>query len=425
MISLKTFLTVLFRYCDAQQLDCMFARLYKAENLTKFKKNIAVFVPRAHRAAIIKMLRVWPDIEVMGMVRHPTFTRVHLHGIKQGQCRFLALDMHHEASYEGTPYLNLSNILLRKVESACGIGFEPHPVDLALITLFEDILKPRIVPDKARQTIIRTLKSDRANLHDALMVYGGVDAPAHLDNIIDIYDQHAMRKLIASFRRFAYQTESVGALINRAACYIGQAYQAIFARGDLHIAVVGTDGSGKTTLVNNLAPLLRNSRDQLVQYAMLPRLHDKISNLLPLSHSKPRAPILSHIILLYQFITCWLAQIMPRRYSRTIIYDGYIGALNIDPQSAGYTGSRRFAQWLLRYLPAIDVVVWMATPPSIAHKRNGKTDLSALTRNYALYKEFTEQAKTHLVYTTTTDMDEFIKQLCMLMQERVTTDGAV
>jgi hypothetical protein len=419
MISLKTFLTVLFRYCDEHQLDCMFARHYTAENLSKFQKNIAVFAHRKNLSAIVKMLTVWPDIELMGRVRHPTFTRLYIHGIKQSQCRFLALDIHHEASFEGTPYLNLSDIFLRQTESATQIGSEPHPVDLALIVLFDDILKSRFVPDQARQSLMRALKNERRQLHDALITYCGVDAPIHLDNVIDIYDGRAMRKLISGFRHFAYQTQSIGAYVNRLAYHVAQIYQAVWARGDLHLAIIGTDGSGKSTLVHNMIPAWRNSRDEIAQSHILPHLHDKIGHGLPRTKTSKRYPFWSNIILVYQFILCWIARFVPRRNSRTILYDGYIGTIMIEPEETGFTGSAKFAKTLLRFLPRLDAVIWMATPPSIAHSRKTQSGLNKLTRDYALYKQFAEESNTHMVYTTTTDMDHFIKELCMLLQERM------
>jgi energy-coupling factor transporter ATP-binding protein EcfA2 len=422
MISLKTFLTVLFRYCDEKQIECLFARRYPTAIFKEFQKNISIFAQQSHLPTIIKMLTVWPDIQLTGVIPHPGFTRLYIHGVKQGQCRFLALDIHHEATFEGTAYLHLNEIMLRKVPSETGLGFEPSIIDLGLIALFDDILKPRFVPEQARQDIIRAIKSERQEFFDTLVLYMGADAPVHVGNVIDIYDTHAMRKLAGAFRRFAYRTQGIGVYLDRLADGVRRFYHMCCSRGDLRIAIIGSTGSGKSTIVSGLTPFMRNSRDQVTRYVMLPKLWDKISDGLPRhahDHSHTRNPVLSCVVLTYQIALCWLDTLKPRRYSRTLLFDGHISTIMINPDDFRYGGPDGFARFMTRLLPRTHLYVWVATPPSVAHQRRSDINLGLLTREYAFYKEFAEQQTAHVVYTASADIAEFLQMSCEQIQNQI------
>ncbi|HEY1096072.1 MAG TPA: hypothetical protein VGF14_02410 [Alphaproteobacteria bacterium] len=423
MIDLKTFLHVLFKYAEEQKINCCFARSYDDTLFTEDHSDIDIAVTKNAIPKIIKMVEAWPDLQLTGLVEQTNNTMLYIHGIKQSGSSFLCLDIHHRLAFQSVPYLNLSEIFLRQEPAACGIGYQPHPIDTALIYFFSHVLNHKNLTVKARHSITYALKQDRQSFLDTMVIYFGPDAEGLLDHLLDDQDKRAIRRFRSLFMTLSYRTRGMGIWINLLFEKAETLLQRMFNRGDIRIVIMGTDGSGKTTLIKSLSPQLKFVRQNIIHAHLLPvlpgqkELDSTKVNAAP--HALPnRNWVISNLKLVYYFVLYWLDALLPRRGNRFIIYDRYISDILADPRRFRFGGSMKFAALIIKFLPKIHYYIWVSTPPSIAFGRKPEVPLTVMNQQFEFYKAHIETLPHKFIYTISNTPDELLDTMCRSLEKQ-------
>lgn len=162
----------------------------------------------------------------------------------------------------------------------------------------------------------------------------------------------------------------------------------IFNPTGLSIAVVGTDGSGKSTVINRVIQELAPSFRRTIIYHWKPKIFNGIysKNIVVTEPHKeaPRSVIISSLKLIVytlQYGIGYFLQIYPKKIKSTfIIFDRYYYDMIVDQRRFRMKLPKKIIQFFSNFIPKPDLVFYLKTDPSIALKRKNELDLRELER---------------------------------------------
>ena len=161
----------------------------------------------------------------------------------------------------------------------------------------------------------------------------------------------------------------------------------------LCIAVVGSDGAGKSTLIERLKEDLAGAFRHTVVFHLRPSLRGPVTAQRPATdpHGKPpHPPWVSLFKLAYYamiYTLGYLAAVRPRLVRSTLVFfDRYYDDLLVDPRRYRYGGSARLAHHTRRLIPRPDLVLVLDVPEGELSRRKQEVSTSELRRQRAAYR---------------------------------------
>ena len=179
----------------------------------------------------------------------------------------------------------------------------------------------------------------------------------------------------------------------------------IFNQPGYSIAFLGTDGSGKSTIIKNITPILNKSFHKSVYYEhMRPNKFPSIAKLLgkneeiTYSVSNPHNGVSSGFFgslarLLYyslDYTFGFYIKIWPKKAIRSCvwIFDRYYYDYLIDPKR----GKIKLPKWIFKVvklvIPKPDLILCLGTDPQVIHKRKPELDIKEVKRQVFELKKF-------------------------------------
>ena len=172
----------------------------------------------------------------------------------------------------------------------------------------------------------------------------------------------------------------------------------------LTIAVLGPDGSGKSTLIDEIT--CANLPFEEKYYFHLKPIYSKEANNENQRVDNPHfyplySPLKSYLKLiyfLYQYNTGYRKNIV-KLISRSsiIIFDRYYDDILADQKRYRYGGSIMIAKWIKRYIPKLDLYIILYAKPDVIFKRKKEVQYNELKRQLASYESLADGKKYFLV----------------------------
>ena len=163
------------------------------------------------------------------------------------------------------------------------------------------------------------------------------------------------------------------------------------------IAVLGSDGAGKSTLIKNLIQDLEGAFRRKAVFHFMPALFRKkqgkpVTN----PHGKPPRSWLTSIIkLIYYWLDYNLGywfKIRPALVRSTfVIFDRYYDDLLVDPKRYRYGGSKWLAKLLQRFIPRPDLWLILDVPEEEILRRKQEVPLKEIQRQRKAYRDLAEE----------------------------------
>ena len=160
----------------------------------------------------------------------------------------------------------------------------------------------------------------------------------------------------------------------------------------LVVAVLGPDGSGKTTVIEHLERELAPAFRRVRRFHLRPRFGSGPSNAAPVTNPHGEAPrgrlasVAKLALFLADYWLGWLRLVLPARAKSTlVVFDRYFHDMLVDPRR--YRLPVRFsgAQWLAPGVPQPDLWLVLHASPEQLVARKGEIDLATATRLSAGY----------------------------------------
>lgn len=185
---------------------------------------------------------------------------------------------------------------------------------------------------------------------------------------------------------------------------LGRAARRIARPAGLHIAILGSDGAGKSTLIAQLNPenLPCVRRRRLFHFR--PHLLEANSGRAPVSDphgSPPRSRVASVAKLLYYFFDQWagyLVAVWPAKIrNELVIFDRSFEDILIDPRRYRLSCTEGLARLLKYLIPRADLTFVLDVEPALVHARKPELPLVEIERQRAAFQQLAKTDRRHIL----------------------------
>ena len=154
----------------------------------------------------------------------------------------------------------------------------------------------------------------------------------------------------------------------------------------LNVALLGSDGTGKTTLLSLLKPLLEPCFRKQILFHFRPMLLEKPSRgVVTDPHGQPpRHPVACVLKVFYYYLDTLLGhfvKVLPAKVRSTLVlFDRNFWDLLVDQRRYRLKGTRPLAAFLARLLPSPDITLVLEGTPETIHLRKPELGVEELRR---------------------------------------------
>ena len=171
----------------------------------------------------------------------------------------------------------------------------------------------------------------------------------------------------------------------------------------LVVAIYGTDGSGKSTVIQQVSTNVHAAFRRIERFHHRPLLRSRASQG-PVTdpHGKPlRGTALSMAKLGYWLVQYWIgwgAKVFPSKVRSTLVlFDRYYDDVKADPRRYRYGGPRWFARLVGKLIPKPDLSIILDVPAEVAHARKPELALDEVRGLRNAYLTLAREINAHVV----------------------------
>jgi thymidylate kinase len=164
------------------------------------------------------------------------------------------------------------------------------------------------------------------------------------------------------------------------------------------VALLGPDGSGKSTVLKRLMEQMRPAFRRTETYHLRPPLRRSVGTSVPVTdpHAQPPRGLLMSLVKLgywwLEYVAGYLIHIAPARIRSTlIVFDRYYDDLLIDPKRYRWGSSMVWARWVRKGIPRPDLVYVLLAEPHILLARKQEVTREELERQLQAYRMWADQ----------------------------------
>jgi len=205
------------------------------------------------------------------------------------------------------------------------------------------------------------------------------------------------------------------------------------------VAILGTDGAGKSTVINAILPALNAAtHNAVVVQHLRPTLLPPLARLKGKKHL-PAGPVLephgsspsgalgslfrmAYLILDY-LLGYWLwTRPKIAKQPTVVIFDRYAYDMTLDPRRFRIGMSSRVAGWFAALAPKPDLIICLHGDPEIIAARKGELPVEETKRQVNALREFARHEPRAVLISTDTGIDEtrdqVLQTLCTFLDKR-------
>lgn len=387
--------------------------LIDKNDVNKFYTLLDEVLINSNAKIITKYGKLTPRICIAGIINNSLFG--------------LQLDVH-----EGIlPYkifdMFSADFLLSRVKVHNNI-FVADDNDSDLIAFLKEILNNSICKEKYFNSAKRVLQEENIYKNSLLSIYGE-EFVKMLDKTMNAeYNKGNIKELSKLAKNNI--VNNLNKRIQVIFSSIGRAHRFINPPG-FTIAFLGTDGAGKSTIINNITPALNEAVHNSLHYEhMRPNFTPNISQLFskkkysgPTTNphaAKPSGFIGSLFRLFYYTIDYtfgYFIKIYPQNVKKSTIwfFDRYYYDYLIDPKRARIS----LPQWIIKavsyIIPKPDLIICLGANPDVIFKRKPELPLSEIKIQVKKLKKFAEENKNSYWIDTEKSIEDSTNQVFNLI----------
>jgi hypothetical protein len=361
-------------------------------------------LPRAVRA-----LRFIEGVRIVGYAEHPHVVSVFLAGTSSTPgSRSLQVDFFGKLGWKGLPYLPVDAVLQAAITRSAGnLNFlVPSTVHEAIISLLTNLLISGWLKEKYLPKVQGTFASHRLEVIGDLLPQFDLKAATRLvdsvidgdrQNVLDCVGSLRASLVVRSLLRMPYRS------ISAIARHYTMEFSALYLPESLEsVCILGTEGSGKTRLIESLIPILQSSAKVVENRPakLLLTLGRPPGNMAESADPRagvPSGPLVSMANVVLWQLEEWVSQFRRTRNLLLRICEGYYHDLLIDPKKYSYSGPMWFARLVGALLPTHDL--WILLDPS-SDGMQSEIQQGALAKTHAqleAYRSFVRTRKRYVI----------------------------
>jgi len=365
---------------------------------------------------IIKNFCFEENMQIVQKMHHDIWAKnFFLFNPKNGD--FLNLDLYAELSRKGIVYFQEDEIFntLKSYENIPILSNEKEFINY--------FIKKFDKNDFSKQNFIhlRSLYLDSNNLcNDTLKIF----FPNYNNMVIDSFKNNNFALILENHYNIIqdfYALKSNN--LKREIIDFKRTVTRIFNPTGLSISFLGPDGSGKSTIINELLsnrlPFRRKDYFHLKPFPSNTKNTVTVEN----PHSQKVYSLTKSYIKLsyfiYQYNFGWIKHILKLKIkSSLVIFDRYYDDLLVDHKRYRYGGSKLVAKVTRYFIPKPDLYFILTTNPKVIYERKQEVSFEELERQVKAYRELADNKQYFNIDVNRTP-EEIVKEITLIIMEKM------
>ncbi|MBI3897913.1 MAG: thymidylate kinase-like protein [Gammaproteobacteria bacterium] len=185
----------------------------------------------------------------------------------------------------------------------------------------------------------------------------------------------------------------------------------------LLLVVLGPDGSGKSSLIQQLSSVLQPAFRRVEIFHLRPRLFQRAAAAIPVTQPQAQPPhawlvsLIKPIYFLADYGLGYLLKIRPRLVrSGLVVFDRYYHDLLVDPRRYRYRASMRWPRSIGRQIPSPDLWLVLDVPAEVAQARKSEVTFAESARQRAAYRDLAARLDNAVLLNAARPLAEVVTQ---------------
>lgn len=196
--------------------------------------------------------------------------------------------------------------------------------------------------------------------------------------------------------------------------------QRVRYRTGVHVAFIGTDGSGKSTAIERIEQDLRPAFTRTRQFHLRPRFGGQMQGSVPVTEphaERARGMVTSpaKIGLWWAYYTLGYALVVYPRLVRStlVLFDRYYHDLLVDPLRYRYGGPMWLARWVGKLIPKPDLWILLDAPAEVLQSRKQEVPANETARQREAYLRLVQGMNNSVVVDASQPLDDVVREVNM------------
>lgn len=194
------------------------------------------------------------------------------------------------------------------------------------------------------------------------------------------------------------------------------------------IAFIGCDGSGKTTVANEIIKQLSKEGYSIKHGHWRPKLishrtsHIQNNDYSNPHRTKPRNIFVSELKIIWIFAVWWMQWFLSLRSSARdgfLIFDRYHVDLLVDPLRYRYGGPLSLARVIISVMPQPDIVFYLDISPEASYSRKKELNIDVLSAHRGRYIELCGQHPRFLIIDASRPLNSVTRSVRDAINEKL------
>jgi thymidylate kinase len=230
-------------------------------------------------------------------------------------------------------------------------------------------------------------------------------------------DWRKVRKILPTLKKSLYSEFPANFLGSWAKETIRKIERVLLPTG-LHVAFLGPDGSGKSSIIDRVTPDLAPAFRKTAYFHLRPGLGIKKTDGKPVvdPHGQvPRNQAASVAKIFYlwldYFVGWWLAVWPKKVHSTLVVFDRYYHDLLVDPTRYRYGAPMWLARWIGKLIPKPDIWILLDAPPEVLQSRKQEVPFEETARQRKEYLKLVRGMKNGVVIDASQDLNDVVAEV--------------
>lgn len=430
-MTLKDFITAFITKLNDKNIKHCILRNYAYLPDKNIGNDIDFLILPDQYEAVLKVIGEINGVDIVGILDRFYVSSVFVNGIEWGDgLNAIQLDFVFSLSWKGMHYLSSEDVLnkSRFLESENNLIKIPAPHHEALVSFFSSYLVGGWIKERYQEKVVDIFKKHPFEIANDLTPLLGISLSEPLMDSVSKDERNALYKILPKIRArilFNYLSNTPIKTSITLANYYRLELKIRFTSCPItNIVFLGPDGSGKSSVIDNVIPCLKNTTKIISLNHLKPTLNKRGSTkgmVVTDPHAlPPRSAWVSCLKLGYWLLLYWYDLFFDGHKNLTLkIWDRYCYDVLVDPKRYRYGGSMTFARWIAKLAPKPDLVILLDALPEILYARKQEVPFAEAARQREAYLALVNAMDNGVVIDATQPLNKVIQDTCNSIVERL------